>query len=200
MSRSGRSTEGIDVEITNALLVAMMFVVLLTMGIGNIVTALSVLVDRRSSVKPDAIHTTWVILLLLVYLNLFWHVLDIMTIEDWTFLGFLYIVSGAIVILFATQVLLPDSSSTDANDLRQYYRSIRRQFFLFIVLLQVWIIGVDFVLGNGFTGASAVNVVFAALALALMASRGERTHQVGTISACVLFLAATVARGLGVIH
>lgn len=67
-------------EITNALLVAMMFVVLLTIGIGNIIMALAALVDRRTPIKPDAIHTSWVVLLLLVHFNLFWHVLDILTV------------------------------------------------------------------------------------------------------------------------
>jgi len=54
-------------EITNSLLVAMMFIVLLTIGIGNIIMALAVTVDRRSALKFDAIHTSWMILLLVCY-------------------------------------------------------------------------------------------------------------------------------------
>jgi hypothetical protein len=36
-----------------------------------------------------------------------WHVLDILSIEEWAFLELLYIVGGATLIPFATHVLLP---------------------------------------------------------------------------------------------
>ena len=55
-------------EISNALLVAMMFIVLLTIGIGNIIMALAALIDKRNPLKADAIHTSWVLLLLMIQL------------------------------------------------------------------------------------------------------------------------------------
>ena len=186
-------------EITNSLLVAMMFVVLLTIGISNIILALAVLVDRRTPVKPDAMHTSWVLLLLLVYFNLFWHVLDILTVADWNFLEFLYIVAGAMLLFFATHVLLPDASSAGANDLRAHYFGISRQFFFFFTLQQAWIVGVDFVLGNGFGPASSFNLVAFALALALMSSQQAKIHSLGTGVAWLLFFAMMVVRGLGII-
>ncbi|CAB1077451.1 hypothetical protein D1AOALGA4SA_5239, partial [Olavius algarvensis Delta 1 endosymbiont] len=36
-----------------------------------------------------------------------------LSIEEWKFLEFLYIVAGAMLIFFATHLLLPDSSSAD---------------------------------------------------------------------------------------
>ena len=186
-------------EITNALLVAMMFVVLLTIGIGNIIMALAVLVDRRTPVKPDAIHTSWVALLLLVYFNLFWHVLDILTVADWKFLEFLYIVAGALLLFFATHVLLPDASSPDTNDLRAYYFGISRQFFIFLALLQLWILGVDLMLRKGLTAASSFNAAALALAILLAASQRPKVHSLGTGTAWILFVAGMVAQGLGLI-
>lgn len=184
-------------EITNSLLVAMMFIVLLTMGIGNIVIALATIVDKRSPVKTDIIHTSWVILLLLVYLNLFWHVLDILTIEEWAFLEFLYIVAGAIIIFFATQVLLADPSSPDANDLRAYYFGICRQFFFFLALLQVWVIGVDFVLGKGFTIPGIFNGVAFLLFISMVSSPNEKLHIFGSGIAWLLYLSVSLFKGFG---
>ncbi len=107
-------------EVTNALLVAMMFIVLITMGVGNIIMALAAIIDKRTTLKVDPIHTSWVVLLLLVHFNLFWHVLDILTIEEWNFLGFLYVVAGAVIIFFATHILLPDAAN-ESTDVREHY-------------------------------------------------------------------------------
>jgi hypothetical protein len=187
-------------EVTNALLVAMMFVVLLTIGIGNIVMSLAAVIDRRTTIKAAVLHTSWVILLLLVYFNLFWHVLDLLAVQDWKFLDFLYIVSGAILIVFATHVLLPDASSSDANDLRLHYMGVSHQFFLFMSLLQAWTLGVDFLLGTGLTVASAFNLVALVLFVVLMLSRAPGLHRTGAVTTWILFLAAMAARGAGIIH
>lgn len=181
-------------EITNALLVAMMFVVLLTIGIGNIIMALAALIDRRTPIKPDAIHTSWVALLLMVHFNLFWHVLDILTIQEWNFLEFLYIVAGAMLLFFATHVLLPEASSAGANDLRAHYFENNRQFFFFFGLVQAWIIGVDFILRHGFTitAAGALNLVVFALAAILALSSVEKVHRLGTAAGWVLLLVSLI--------
>lgn len=43
-------------DVSESLLVAMMFVVVLTMGIGNILTALAELADRRTGVTMDILR------------------------------------------------------------------------------------------------------------------------------------------------
>lgn len=186
-------------DITNALLVAMMFIVLLTIGISNIVVALASLLDKRSPVKPDGYHTNWVVMLLLLHLNLFWHVLDILNVESWVFPEFLYVVLGAILIFFATHILLPDASS-DATDLRTHYFDVRRQFFSLLALLMVWNVGVDFLLGNGWTSASTLNlaglVIFAVMAL----TSRPRVHAIGMGIAWLFFVVALGAQGTGVVH
>lgn len=185
-------------EVTNALLVAMMFIVLLTMGIGNIIVALAAIVDRRSPVKADTIHTSWVVLLLLIHFNLFWHVLDILSVDEWAFLDFLYIVAGAVAIFFATQVLLPDASG-ETTDVREHYFDSHTRFFGLLGLLMIWSVGVDFLLGNGWTSEGGVNVV-GFLIFAVMASTSQaRVHRVGTIVAWVFFIFVLSARGSGVV-
>ncbi len=69
-------------------------------------------------------HTGWAILLL-IHFNLFWHVLDILAVEEWKFLEFLYIEAGAINIFLATYVLLPDAS-IKIMDVRGHYFDVRR--------------------------------------------------------------------------
>ena len=186
-------------EITNALLVAMMFIVLITMGVGNIIVGLAVLVDKRTPVKADTVHTSWVLLLLLIHFNMFWHVLDILSIEEWKFLEFLYIVAGAMLIFFATTILLPDHSSADAGDLRAHYFTISRQFFSFLALLQVWILGVDLLLGKGFTSAGIFNVIALVLFVILALASQPKVHSVGTGVGWLLFIIVMAVRALGLL-
>jgi hypothetical protein len=184
-------------EVTNALLVAMMFIVLLTMGIGNIIIALAAIIDKRAPVKADSIHTSWVLLLLLMHFNLFWHVLDILSIEEWRFLEFLYIVAGAAVMFFATHVLLPDASST-ATDVRTHYFDVRRQFFGLLGLLMIWSVGVDFLFGGGMTSAGVANIVVLVFFIVMASSPQIGVHRIGAGVGWLLFIAMLVARGLGI--
>jgi hypothetical protein len=186
-------------EVTNALLVAMMFIVLLTMGIGNIIAALAAIIDKRTPMKADPVHTSWVLLLLLMHFNLFWHVLDILSIEHWAFLEFLYIVAGAAIMFFATHVLLPDATST-ATDVRSHYFDVRRQFFVLLGLLMIWSIGVDVILaGDGLTPSGVGNLIGLVFfsAMALLSQPG--IHKVGAGVGWVFFVAMLTARGLGII-
>ena len=183
-------------EISNALLVAMMFIVLLTMAIGSIVTALAVTADRRSHLKFDRLHTSWMLLLLLVCFNLFWHVLDILSVEEWVFLEFLYIVGGAVIILFASHVLVPDASSESSSDIRRHYYEVAPQFFVFVALLQAWVVGVDMIFGGGFTVGNAISAVVGLIALVLATSKSPGIHQAGTVAAWVVFLTSLALQSL----
>jgi hypothetical protein len=184
---------------SSPLLVQIMFVMLLTMGVGKIVTVLAALVDPRTQIRPDAIHTSWVVLLLMVHLNVFWHVREVWTGIDWTFPKFLYVVAGGMLMYFATNLLLPDTSSSDAGDLRAYYFGINRQFFLFLGFVQGWAFGTDLVMGRGFTIAGGINLVAVALAVVLIASQQPTAHRWGAGAAWLLYLGAIALRGLGTI-
>ncbi len=186
-------------EITSALLVAIMFVGLITTGVVNIIAGLAVVVDKRTPVKADTVHTSWVLLLLLLHFNLFWHVLDILSIEEWKFLEFLYIMAGAMLIFFATQLLLPDPSSADAGDLRALYFNISRQFFSFLALVQVWVLGVDLLLGKGFTSDGIFNVIALVLFVILALVTQPKAHSVGTVVGWLLFIVFIAVRALGLL-
>ncbi len=84
-------------------------------------------------------------------------------------------------------------------DLRTYYFEVSRQFFFLLALLQAWIIGVNVLLGGGFTSAGIVNLVALLLVLLLASSRKTTIHVGGTVVAWVLFLGSMVARSLGLI-
>jgi hypothetical protein len=184
-------------DITNALLVAIMFVILLSLGIGNVLTAIVTVVDRRTPLRIDWFHASWMLLLLLVALNLFWHTLMLLEQEDWQFAAFLYVVAGPILLFFASGLLLP--SDAEGTDLREHYLAVSPQLFGAIALLQLWVIGVDLLLGQGFTAGGALNVIALAIVLMLALSKRTGIHAAGTALAWVLFLSSAALRGLNVI-
>jgi hypothetical protein len=185
-------------DVSSSLMVAMMFVIILSIGIGNILMGIATMVDHRSRLQLYAVHSGWVVLLLLVYLNLFWQSIDIFSIEDWKFIEFLYILVGPILVLFATQVLLPNPAS-ESSDMREGYYAVSRRFFLFLALSQVWSMGVDPVFGAAFTAAAAFNVVVALLAVVLALSQSARLHASGVGVAWLLYIVGLVLRGAGVV-
>ena len=186
-------------EISNTLLAAIMFVMILSVGILNILSWLAGIVNHTSENKIGWILVNWLVLLLIAHFNMFWHTLDIMTIEDLKFAGFLYIVTGPILIFFATSIMLPGASQAEYNGMRRHYFGVSRRFFAILALLQLWDIGVDLVLGRGFSGAAILSVAMLALALAMMSSQNARLHILGTIVVWLLFLTFLLLRGLGVV-
>lgn len=184
-------------DISASLLVAIMFVVLLSIGIGNILMSLAAMVDRRSPVTASRMHISWIVLLLLLYFSLFWYTLDVLSFEEWKFGEFLYVMLGPVLILFASQVLLPDQSSTDAGDLHENYMRASRPFFLFLAASQLWVNGVDLILRDGLIRSGAVNGVAAIFALILAFTHSRPVHLIVTIAMWLLFLVAWTLRSLG---
>jgi hypothetical protein len=152
-------------------------------------------VDRRSRPQLYAVHTGWVVLLLLVHFNLFWNMIDIFSLETWRFHDFLYVIAGPIVLFFATHVILAHG---DDGEMREHYYSVSRQFFLFLALLQLWSAGVGFVLLQGLTPAGVFNLVFLVFALILASTRRPEIHRAGVFASWLLFLTAQVLQGLEV--
>jgi hypothetical protein len=185
-------------EVSSSLLVAMMFVMVLSIGIGNILMGLSTLLSQDSPREIDWLPTSWVLLLLLQHLHMFWHTLTILEAEEWGFGGFLYVVMGPILLFLATSLLLADPLYAGTSDARAHYFRVARRFFSIMAVLMLWMIGVDFVLGSGFTAAGAWNVVLVVLFLVLSNSNALRLHVTATGLTWALSLSLLVYRALDV--
>jgi hypothetical protein len=186
-------------ELSSALLVAIMFVVLLSIGIGNILMSLAAMVDRRSPLTASPLHISWIVLLLLLYFGFFWHTRDILSVEDWHFGEFLYVMLGPVFILFASQVLLPDPSHADTGAADENYWSVCRPFFFFLAGSQLWVNGVDLILSDGLTRAGGLNGLAAVFALVLAFSRNRTVHVLVATAMWLLFLTKWLLTGLGVL-
>lgn len=144
-------------EISNSLLVSLMFVTILTLGIANILMSLASIVSKQAGVSYYWIHSSWKVLLFLIYLSIFWHTANIVSIKDWDFTGFLFILCGPILIFFVTKVLLSDPKSSGDSDPVASYFNLAGRFFGIMALLQLWTIITDYFLSGGLTRKDGLN-------------------------------------------
>ncbi len=106
-----------DIDL-NTMLVALMFVTILSMGIGNILGTMADIFNHATSARRDRVHVGWIVFLLLVHFNLFWYTKAILDVEVWRFGGFLMAMAGPVLIFFATNILLTDPPEEDPVDLQ----------------------------------------------------------------------------------
>ena len=161
----------------NTLLVAFMFITILTLGIAGVLAELAELVRNVERRERDKLLVGWALLLLFAYFTLFWHTADITLLEEWSFGLFLFAETGPVLLLFGTQIMLGALSAEPGNDADSIVRQSR--FFVIFGLLQGWSIAAGFVLGVGFTPGSALDLVILVACVPLAVSRNRAVHAAG---------------------
>ena len=121
-----------------------------------------------------------------------------MNLEQWVFVEFLYVVAGAVVIFFATHILLPDAGGA-TTDVREHYFDSRSRFFGLLGLLMIWSVGIDFLFGDGLTTAGVINLVGLVFFIVMALSSGVQVHRIGTAAGWVFIVAILALRGWGLI-
>lgn len=170
----------------NTLLVAFMFITILSMGIAGVLNELAEVVRKVEREGRDHLLIGWVVLLLFAYFTLFWHTADITLLEDWNFGLFLFAEAGPVLLVLATQIMLGALAAETGGDPGSSTRHSR--FFAIFGLLQVWSIAAGFVLGVGFTLGSAVDAGVLLTCVVLATSKSRPLHIAGLVVTWLLYL------------
>ena len=182
-------------ENINTLLVAFMFITILTLGIAGVLAELAEVVRNVERRDRDKLLVGWALLLLFAYFNLFWHTADITLLEEWDFWTFLFAETGPVLLLFATQIMLGALAADPEGQEESAVRQSR--FFVIFALLQVWSIAAGFVVGVGFTTASAIDAIALVTCLVLASSRSRSVHYAGLAVIWLTYLASAVLDSRG---
>jgi len=175
------------------LLVAIMYVTIVATGLINVLMTLSDIVGGK--LKTESIHTGWLTLLLLVYLNFFWHTTAILDIEGWDFLSFISFIIGPIILLFATNLMTSPADVEEGAMRDLYYFKQSARFFLLLGLLQVWTIGLDQVFQNvGFE--TYLTVATGVLFIILLVSKNYAVHIAGLVTIGLAFILRSIMQAL----
>ena len=177
-------------ENINTLLVAFMFITILTLGIAGVLAELAELVRNVDRRDRDRLLVGWTLLLLFAYFSLFWHTADITLLEEWDFGLFLFAETGPVLLLLGTQIMLGALAAAPGNEANSPVRQTR--FFVVFGLLQVWSIAAGFVLGVGFTIGSALDLVVLLACVPLVLSRNRSVHAAGLAVVWLAYLLSAV--------
>jgi len=181
-------------ENESGLLVALMFVTILTMGIGNLLVFLSQKIQQAGWPRQNPLQTVWLLILLLISFDMFWHALNFLTVENWSFPGFLYVVSGASVLFFVTTNIPTLDGQVTTEDRESITRS-NRLFFILLACFLVWLtLLIHYFDGTDSIGLLARMVCIGVLIL-MMFVPSPRIYRTGTTVAgiCVALLLASEA-------
>ncbi len=173
-----------------ALLVAFMFITILTLGIAGILAELAELVRNVERRKPEGLLIGWMLLLLFTYFSLFWHTADIFTAEEWDFWRFLFAETGPVLLLFSTQIMLGALAAEPEGNQNAIVRQSR--FFVIFALLQVWSIAAGFLVGVGLTLDSVFDGIALVTCVVLASSTSRPLHVAGLTVVWIAYLTGAV--------
>lgn len=167
------------------LLVAIMYVTIVATGLISALMALSDIVGGQRKTAP--IHTAWIVLLLISYFSFFWETTALLDIEGWDFLSFLAFISGPIVLLFATNLVIAAPDGPGDATLDEFYFDLSGRFFALLALVQIWVIGLDVVFET-ITYATYLTACIGLFFIVLAVSKNHRLHIAGALVLGLAFL------------
>lgn len=152
-------------NVSTTMLVVIMFTSIVGIGIGTILGAFAQHVSAMKSLSGRWLGALWLLILLLTYLDLFWSSLQLMRREEWDYFLFLFVILGPITLHLAGSLMVRSlSRGPDTADEGDTDRSVTRFFWLFAAV-QLWFIGMDFVLELGWSAATSVSAALCAIAI-----------------------------------
>lgn len=182
-------------DVSTTLIVILMFTSIIGIGVGHCLITLGSLLSRFVSLRARWMGTAWLLILLVTFLGMFWNGTVLAKREDWSFILFLFAISGPAVLLFATNLiteLLQIDSEGDADAKKRVAQLLSRFFWMF-ALAQLWVMGMDFILGNGWITATTVSACLLGISIALALTRNERMRLWFTVA---MLLASAVDVGM----
>ena len=188
-------------EITYTLIVALMYVTILSFGLASLLTSLGMILRSDNDIKVSYIQLNWILILLIVHFNMVWHAVFFTNIESWSYHAFLAIVLGPTLAFFTATILAPSpSGSEDIHRLISDYFSTSRQLILLFGAIQVWAIASDFLLERGPTGSAMFNILLLLVSAVLFGSGSEKTHTYGIYIIWTIYITSIIFRSLSFIQ
>ncbi|MGB5278299.1 MAG: hypothetical protein WBO73_03370 [Gammaproteobacteria bacterium] len=178
------------------LLVAIMFVTVLAMAIGNILMVCAEIAGGLRRPMPERIQLSWIFLMLFALLSLFWETTALLEVEQWLFVEFLYVIAGPMVLLFATSVITAPASDQESIESHGHYFELCPRFFIMLALHEVWILGIDYWYAT-FSTRSLIGAAMLVLYLILAFSGSLRVHVAGASLIWAGYVLGLVLRTLG---
>lgn len=178
------------------LLVAIMFVTVLAMAIGNILMTCAEIAGGLRRPMPERIQLSWIFLMLFALLSLFWETTALLEVESWQFVEFLYVITGPMLLLFATSVITSPARNEQSVESHDHYFELCGRFFVMLALHEAWLLGLD-VMYSSLSTMSLIGAAMLLLFLVLAFSSSLRVHVAGASLIWVGYIVGLILRTLG---
>src|SRR5947207_11832704 len=107
--------------------------VIVGLGVTQLLTAAGRLIRHRDRVRVDWLPLLWAAVLLLVFVQVWWSMFGLRSYEDWTFVGFLLILSQTCTLYMMAAVVLPEQVEGPMLHLANHYETQPPTFFGFFI-------------------------------------------------------------------
>lgn len=176
------------------LIVLLMFTAIVGIGVGNILMNFAGMVARIKTLRGYGLSITWLLILLVSFLDMFWSSGLLTLRENWNFGMFLYIISGPVVLLFASSLMvsLLQEESNDGSKLSEQEESVLSRFFFLYAVSQVWRIGVEAILNIEWSYLTVISVMLAIASASMVVIKELKFRWLFTIMMAVLILGDVV--------
>ena len=159
---------------------AVMFAVLMGRGGVRLITAFGDMIKHRAQLRPYWLHGAWLVLRLLLFFHVWWSFWDFRLATNWNYLTYLFLLTGPVALLTATNLLIPDLGAEPDVDSRDYYYRTHRSFFAVMSVAVVWGLSIYPVMFGRIDPIFEWLLVFLAVMVTLAVTKNETVHTVLT--------------------
>ena len=108
--------------------------IVIGMGLAHLLISVQRLVQARDRVTSYWLSVLWTILIFVTLIEWWWASFAFRDRQDWNFFYFLFILASPISLYLAAAFVLPWAEDGRIYDLRDYYYSTRKFFFLLVAI------------------------------------------------------------------
>jgi len=177
------------------------FAMLVGLGFVRLVNAVAAYMKNRKIVRLYWVHASWVLFMMLLYVNIWWALWGYRDVETWNYFSYLLLLAGPMSLFLATSLLVPEidlksGEDEDPIDTESFYYQISRGYFGALTAVALWGLTLHPVLtGEPDPAWPAIAAILACCAT-LAGTRNRRVHAAGAVGIWILFLALVISSGV----
>ena len=133
------------------------------------------------------VFNLWITFQFLTHILTWWSLWNTRVAEAFTFLHYLYLLSGPLLLYLATSLLIPDIDDR-AIDFRRHFYRVRAQYFTIAIIFWLWVIFLFPVMIGSFAPTLPIVGTMLVITLALRFTVSQKIHAASAIAIWLLLI------------
>jgi hypothetical protein len=182
--------------------ISVIFSVVIGLGLSQLLTGVVELVKAKHRVTFYWVHSSWVGLIFIGHIFLWWTMWNLRLLKDWNFFTFLLLLLAPVLLFIAASFLVPKLEPDSVIDLRTYFYDNKTAFFVVNAVFTGLMSAENWLL-TGRLSPARVTLIMASWFVLLCVSafvKSARYHAIVVIVLGLLFLTFIILFGLKLGH